>query len=430
MLYDNLQNKNGVLYVGGRSVAEIAAKYGTPLMITDGDKLSANCRRYTEAIARYFDGNGMALYAGKALCVKGLYARIRDEGLGADAVSLGELQTMTAAGFPMERVCFHGNAKTDESLRYAVANGVGHVVVDNSDELKALQDIAKKQNKKQAILLRVSPGIDPHTFEAVKTGKVDSKFGSAIATGQAMDITRAALGCENIVLDGFHCHIGSQIFESKPFVDAAHVMIAYIAEVTRTTGLAVNILDIGGGIGVPYVDSDPVADVDGILREIACAVKADCAKAGIKAPTMYFEPGRSIVADTTLTVYTVQSFKEITGYKNYVAINGGMPDNPRYALYRSAYTCLAAERLNDECDLVCTVAGCCCESGDLIQENVRLPRMRRGELLAVLGTGAYNYAMSSNYNVIPRPPIVILDGGADSVLVRRETIQDILDLQN
>ena len=250
LLYDNLTTTNDRLTMSGVPVGDLAKKYGTPLMITDADRLVGNCARYNAAIAAYYGGKARALYASKAFCARGLYPIIAAEGLGADAVSMGELKIMVAAGFPMDRVCFHGNAKTDAALEYAIEHNVGHIVIDNFDELNALSEIASEAGKVAHILLRVSPGIDPHTFEAVKTGRVDSKFGIAIATGQAMEAVSAALEVNSIELDGFHCHIGSQIFESKPFVDAAKVMMRFISDVKAKTGYCAEILDIGGGIGV------------------------------------------------------------------------------------------------------------------------------------------------------------------------------------
>ena len=277
------------------------------------------------------------------------------------------------------------------------------------------------------MLLRLTPGIDTHTYEAINTGKVDSKFGSAIETGQAESITKLALSLPNIDLVGFHCHVGSQVFDSDTFFRSAEIMLDYIADIKSKYGYTARQLDLGGGYGVRYLESDPTIDIAANIHEVAKAVKAKCTALNLPLPAMRLEPGRSIVADAGLTLYTVGTIKKIPGYKNYVSVDGGMSDNPRFALYGADYTVLAAEKLNEEKDMICSVVGRCCESGDIIQENVSLPSsIARGDVLAVLTTGAYNYSMASNYNRIPRLPIVMLQGGKSRVVVQRETLEDII----
>jgi diaminopimelate decarboxylase len=356
-----------------------------------------------------------------------MYRIIMDEGLGTDLVSSGELYTADAVGFPLERAYFHSNNKTDFDISYAIDKRVGYFVVDNVEELDAIDRIAAQKGVVQKILLRLTPGIDPHTYEAVATGKVDSKFGSAIETGQAEQITKYALSLTNIELSGFHCHVGSQVFDSYVFLRASEIMLDFIADMHKKYGYMARELDLGGGYGVKYLESDPDIDIAANIREVAEHIKEHCAKLGIQCPAIRLEPGRSIVADAGMTLYTAGTVKRIPGYKNYVSVDGGMADNPRYALYKSPYTVLLANRMNSTAPtFTCALAGCCCESGDLIQENVTLPAdITRGDLVAVLTTGAYNYSMSSNYNRLPKPPVVMLSGGEDYVAVKRETPADV-----
>ena len=304
--------------------------------------------------------------------------------------------------------------------------GVGCFVADNNEEVSALEAEAAKRGIKVKVMLRVSPGIDPHTHKAVVTGSVDSKFGVAIETGQALETVKRILSCEHLKLEGLHCHIGSQIFEYEPFASAADIMIAFIAKIKKETGYAVPALNLGGGFGVRYVEEDPVYDYERALSDIAASIDNAYAKHGVEKMRIYFEPGRSMVAAAGLTLYTVGSHKTITGYKSYVSIDGGMPDNPRYALYQSKYTCLIANKAGDEKTDIVTVAGRCCESGDLIQEEAPLQPCGRGDILAVLVTGAYNYSMASNYNRIPRPAVVMIAEGAPYTAVRRETFKDLV----
>lgn len=424
LLHENLGVSKGNLTFAGYDTVELAKKYGTPLMLLDENKIRNTMRTYKNAMQRYFGADSVPLYASKALSFVGIYQIAKEEGINTDIVSLGELCTAIKAGFPLERAFFHGNCKTDYDIEFAIDNGIGFFNVDTYDELYAIDRIAKARNVRQRVLLRLTPGIDPHTHAAISTGKVDSKFGTAIETGQAMEITKVALSLENIDLRGFHCHIGSQIFEVEPFCDAADIMIRFIDEVNSETGFEAEYLNLGGGFGVRYVESDPHIDYTDNIRRIAEHINSYCEEKSLYKPKILMEPGRSMVADSGMTIYTVGSVKEITGYKNYVAIDGGMSDNPRYALYGSAYTVLCANKMNESADYECTIAGRLCESGDLIQENVKIPRVQRGDNIAVLVTGAYNYAMASNYNRVPRPAVVLL-GETDRLAIRRETFDDV-----
>lgn len=429
MICDNISvNEKGHLTFAGYDTVELAEKYGTPLYLMDEDKIREHVRAYKTAMAKYFPAGSMPEFASKAFSCKQIYRIMAEEGIDIDVVSPGEIYTAASAGFPMENSFFHGNNKTDADIRFAIENKVGCFVVDGEDELSALDRIAGEMGIKQNILLRITPGIDPHTHKKISTGSVDSKFGTAIETDQAMEIVKKALALGNVKLCGFHCHVGSQIFESQPFTDASEIMLQFIADVRDKLGYTAETLNLGGGLGVRYTEADPEIDYGEKIKEVAEILNNQCEKFGLPVPKILMEPGRSLVADAGMTLYTVGSVKEITGYKNYVSIDGGMTDNPRYTLYESPYTVVLASRANGEKDYTATVAGRCCESGDLIQEDVKMPKPRRGEILAVLTTGAYNYSMASNYNRVGRPPVVMLNSKRDYIAVRRETFKDICAL--
>lgn len=426
MLHNNLNiNNKGHLTFANTDTVEMANKYGTPLMLMDENGIRTMCRRYIKAMTEYFGEGSMPLIASKALCFKEIYNIAREEKIGIDLVSCGEMYTALKAGFPMENAFFHGNNKTDWDIEYGIDNNVGYFVVDNYEELDKINEYAGKKGVRQNILLRLTPGIDPHTHVAISTGKVDSKFGTPIETGQADKLIDYTLSLDNITLEGFHCHIGSQIFDIAPFCDTADIMIKYIDHIKEKFNYVINILNLGGGFGVRYVENDPNIDYEKNIKEISLHIKSFADKHGIAMPRIIMEPGRSIVAANGITLYTVGSVKEIPTFKNYVSIDGGMTDNPRYALYQSAYTVIVANKADRKEDYKATIAGRCCESGDLIAENASIVKPVRGDLLAVLVTGAYNYAMASNYNRIPRPPIVMIKNGQDRVVVKRESFEDM-----
>ena len=427
MLHDNLSvNEKGKLCFCSLDTIELCKKYGTPLMLLDEEKIRSAARLYSRAMKKYFTKDSKAFFASKALSFKGIYSIVEEEGMGTDIVSLGELYTAKAAGFDLKNACFHGNNKTSEAISFAIDEGVGLFVVDNDRELRKIDRIAGEKGKNQDVLLRLSPGIDPHTHAKISTGRVDSKFGTAIATGQAIELVRTALSLKNVTLLGFHSHIGSQIFEIEPFVNAAEIMIAFISEVKRRFDFNTKILNLGGGFGARYVESDPIVSYEEFLARISEKIKALCIKEKVKMPDIYVEPGRSVVAEAGITLYTTEGVKSITGYKNYVSIDGGMTDNPRYTLYQSRYTVVNADKASSPADFVATIAGCCCESGDLIGEDISLSEPDEGDRIAVLTTGAYNYAMASNYNRVPRPPIVMIKDGKDRLVVKRESLDDLI----
>ena len=419
-------NSENHLVIGQHDTVELAKKFGTPLYVLDEDLMRDNCRAYKNAIDTYYDGHGLVLFASKALCTMYTGRLVAEEGLGADVVSGGELYTLYKAGFPMEKVFFHGNNKTPDEIELALNCGVGHIVVDNKYELEILNRIANEKNVNQRILFRIKPGIDAHTHDFVKTGQIDSKFGVALENGEAYEIHKLALSMSNIQIDGVHCHIGSQIFDVEPFCEAAKVMIGFIADLYDKLGIKVNILNLGGGFGIKYTATDdPIAPSE-YIHKVTNVVKELAQEKGIDLPFLIFEPGRSIVASAGITLYTVGCVKEIENVRTYVSIDGGMCDNPRYILYGSKYTAVLANNASAEPVAPVTIAGKCCESGDLIQEHVMMPQIHVGDTLAVLATGAYNYSMSSNYNRIPRPPIVAVSGNEAKIIVKRETYDDLI----
>ena len=423
----NIKVHQNMLEFCGKPVVELAEKYGTPLYVMDEMMIRNRLKTFKQAMKDAFDEKAEVLYASKACDFLAMYRLIQEENVGVDVVSDGEIFTAYKAGFPMGKAYFHGNNKTDSEIRFAMECGVGTFVVDGEDELEALNQIASQYNRVQKILIRVTPGIDPHTYEAVSTGIVDCKFGSAIVTGAARALTQKALAMEHIELVGFHCHVGSQVFDGDVFMKCADVMFRFVKEISKEFNYTCKQLNLGGGYGVPYVSEDPRLDVYQILMSVGAHVKRLCQIYDMQLPQILMEPGRSIVADAGITLYRVGSVKKIPGAKNYVSVDGGMTDNPRYALYRSKYTMICANRMDEKTTLRCSVVGKCCESGDILQENVLLPEtICRNDIIAVLTTGAYNYSMASNYNRIVRPAVVMIAGTDEKVVVQREKFEDLI----
>jgi len=429
MICDNLSvNEKGHLTFAGLDTVDLAQKYGTPLYLMDENKIRENIRTYKNAMSEYFPEGSVPEFASKAFSAKVIYRIAAEEGINVDLVSCGEIYTAFCAGFPMEKAFFHGNNKTDDDIVFAMEKGVGHFVCDSLDELFAIDRIAGEKGRKQRVFLRLSPGIDPHTHKKISTGSVDSKFGFPIETGDADNAVKVVLGLDNVTLCGFHCHVGSQIFEIEPFVAAAEIMLEFIADTEKKYGYKAEHLNLGGGLGVRYLESDPEICYKEKICKIGEAINGIAQGLGITLPKILMEPGRSLVAAAGMTLYTVGSIKEIKGYKNYVSVDGGMADNPRFTLYEAPYTVLNADNVKSDKNFVADIAGRCCESGDIIQENVTLARPQRGDILAVLTTGAYNYSMASNYNRLPKPPVVMIKDGMDYVAVKRETFEDVCRL--
>lgn len=420
-------NEQGILEFAGRPCNQLAEQYGTPLYVMDEKWIRMRIRLYQKAMKEAFGEEAEILFASKACDFKAMYRIAKEEQIGVDVVSDGEIFTASSIGYPMERLVFHGNNKTDAEIRFAMEKQVGIFIVDNREELEAVEQIAKEKNCIQRILIRVTPGIDPHTYEAVATGLVDSKFGSAIETGAAMSLTQRALELSHVDLMGFHCHVGSQVFDEEVFVKSADAMFHFAKEVQMKLGFVCRQMNLGGGIGVRYVDKDPQLQIEATISKLGVYVKKLCSALELELPAMRLEPGRSIVADAGMTLYRVGSVKKIPQIKNYVSVDGGMSDNPRYALYRSSYTVVCANRMHEKNQMLCSVVGKCCESGDILQENVLLPEtIKRNDIIAVLSTGAYNYSMASNYNRIVRPAVLMIHDDGDYLAVQREGFDDLI----
>ena len=422
-------NESGRLEIGGCDCAALAEKYGTPLYIMDEDYIRSVCRAFRQTIAQTYGAGNMA-YASKAFSCKAIYNVMKQEDTCIDVVSGGEIYTASAAGFDMSKAFFHGNNKTDAELDLAMRAGVGTIVVDAADDAERINEYAKKYGKVQKVLVRVNPGVEAHTHSYIQTAKVDSKFGFAVKSGAAEAAVRQAAGMSNLKFSGVHCHIGSQIFDRSAFALAVDVMTDFIKKL-QEDGISVDVLNLGGGFGVHYTEEDPKYNV----REYCDYVKlltqtlSDCVeRKGIKKPEFIIEPGRAIVGEAGITLYTVGAIKDIPGVRKYVAIDGGMTDNIRPALYEAKYEAVLANRANEKPEEVVTIAGKCCESGDIIIKDIALPKVRRGDLLAVFTTGAYCYSMASNYNRNTIPPVVFVRGGKSGYAVRPQTYEDLTRL--
>lgn len=419
-------NEKGHLTFGKHDTVELAKKYGTPLYVLDEVLIRKNCRKFVSSMSENYGDNGRVIYASKAFSCKAMYKIISEENMGIDVVSGGEIYTASQAGFPMEKAYFHGSNKSKDELEFALKCGVGRIMVDNLYELDCLIEIAEKLNTKANVIVRVKPGVSAETHSFIQTGQLDSKFGLDLSTGDAMKAIKTSLESEYIVFKGIHCHIGSQIFDVKPFEHTAKVMLDIIEDIKKETGYEVEELDLGGGFGIKYKETDTPASFDEYMKNVASVIKSECLSRGLKMPFVIIEPGRSIAGEAGITLYTVGAIKTIPDIRTYVSIDGGMCDNPRYILYQSSYTALIANKANEKADFLATIAGKCCESGDLIQKDTYIQKPESGDIMAVLSTGAYNYSMSSNYNRNPRPAVVMLNEDDDRIVVKGETYEDLI----
>lgn len=418
-------NAKGHLEIGGCDTVDLKQQYGTPLYIVDEALVRQRCREYMDA----FKQSGLTFqvaYASKAFCVMAMCRLVEEEGLSLDVVSEGELYTALQAGFPAERIHFHGNNKTLDELEMAISAGIGCFVADNFTELHLLQAVAAEKGVAVNVLLRVTPGVEAHTHEFISTGQTDSKFGFDIGNGSAKEAVELASGSLNLRLLGVHSHIGSQIFEVEGFELAVERVARFAADVKETLGVVFKVINLGGGFGIRYTGDDQPLQVAQYVQAITDAVKQHFAEVYAQIPEIWVEPGRSIIGDAGTTLYTVGSTKDIPGVRKYVAVDGGMTDNPRPALYDSKYEAMLANRGNDRNEETVSIAGKCCESGDMLIWDLDLPKVNQGDLLAVSCTGAYNYAMASNYNRIRRPAVVFVKDGVSDVVVKRETLEDII----
>lgn len=420
-------NERGHLTIGSYDCVELVKNFGSPLYAFDENEIRKNLRAFKKSIDDEYEGKGQVVYASKAFCCKEMIRICNEEGCGVDVVSGGELYTAISVGFPMENIVFHGNNKTYDELVMAVENGVGRVIVDNLTELETLNKIAAEKGKTVGIMMRIKPGIDAHTHSFIKTGQIDSKFGFALETGEALASIKEALNMSNIELRGLHCHIGSQIFDLDPFELAATVMLDLFKTVKDETGVELKELNLGGGFGIKYLKSDRPRVYSDYMRRVSSAVVSYSKELGLNTPFILIEPGRSVVGAAGITLYTVGCVKDIPDVRTYVSVDGGMGDNPRYALYQSDYEVVCANKATDKRDWTVTVAGKCCESGDLIQEYTRIQPVEPGDILAVLSTGAYNYSMASNYNRIPRLPVIFIKNGQAREVIKRETYEQLIE---
>lgn len=419
------KNERGRLVIGGCDAVELVREFGSPLYVMDEEFIRNNCRNYYESFTGTYP-NSQVIYASKAFLTTAMCHLIESEGLGLDVVSSGELFTALKAGFPVEKIYFHGNNKTFEELKLALESKVGRIVADNLFELDNINKIAAALRIKANILLRITPGIEAHTHEYIQTGQIDSKFGLVMSNGQAMEGIKRALELENINLKGLHCHIGSQIFELESYQHAAEVMMEFLHKVSQETGQQMEELNLGGGFGIYYASGDKPGSVKTYATIVMETIKRLAGEYSFPVPKVIVEPGRSIVGEAGTTLYTIGPVKDIPGVRKYVAVDGGMTDNPRPALYQARYEAVLANKLDAPKEEEVSIAGKCCESGDMLIWDLHVPAVQPGDILAVFCTGAYNYAMSSNYNRIPRPAVVLVRDGHADLIVRRESMDDLL----
>ena len=423
--FGNIKVEDNRLNIAGVNAEVLAKEYGTPLYVMDEKFIRDNCRRFYNSFNAQGGQNKVA-YAGKAFLTIAMCEIVHCEGLYLDVVSGGELYTAYKAGFPLKKVYFHGNNKTIDEITMAVELGVGTFVVDNLHEMEIINEKAKEKGIIQRVLLRITPGIEAHTHDYIKTGQIDSKFGFTTLNNELEEVIKTALVLSNIKLAGLHCHIGSQIFELQPYRDAVEIMTSLIKDIKEKFNYDIEELDLGGGFGVYYDKGDEPKKIEEFCDIIIEEAKIKCKEYGIKHPILVIEPGRSIVANAGITLYTVGAIKDIPEVRKYVAVDGGMTDNIRPALYNAQYQCVLANRISGPCMEVVTIAGKCCESGDILLEGVELPKVNSGDIVAILSTGAYGYSMSSNYNKILRAPVVLVNEGSHRVICKRQTYQDMI----
>ena len=427
-LFGAMEIKENELYIGGISSSELVKEFGSPLYVMDENLLIDTCKEYYKNF-KCNENNNRVAYAGKAFLTMAMCKLVDEQGLYLDVVSGGELFTAYKAGFPLEKVYFHGNNKSVNEIELGVKLGVGRFIVDNLDEMKLLNETARNFNKKQDIYLRLTPGIEAHTHEYIKTGQIDSKFGFAPVGETIMDAVKLALDCENLNLKGLHCHIGSQIFAIEPYEDAVEVMLGFIKEIKDQTGHTIPELDLGGGFGIHYTDEDEPKETRDYCSAILNKVNEVCERLNIERPILTIEPGRSIVGNAGTTLYTVGAIKEIEDVRTYVSVDGGMTDNIRPALYGAKYEMAIANRMNEKCDDRVAIAGKCCESGDIFVNDICIQKPEIGDILAVFSTGAYGFSMSSNYNKNPRAAVVFVKDGVARVVSKRQSYEELLALE-
>jgi diaminopimelate decarboxylase len=417
-------NTEGQLIIGGCNTLDLASEFGTPVYILDEQTLRSRCRSFVSEFQKRHPATQVA-YASKAYINPALARIFQEEGLGLDVVSGGELAIARSVDFPLENVYFHGNNKTPEELSEAVEHGIGYVVVDSFHELNLLNSIADAAGITQDVLIRVSPGVDPHTHVYTTTGILDSKFGFSIQTGHAADAVRQALAASNLNLRGLHFHLGSPIFELEPYALATEFVLRFAAQF-REEGLNLQDFSPGGGFAISYTRDQEPPEIAAYAETITATMKATCDELGMTTPRLIIEPGRSIIGPAGVALYRVGAIKEIPGVRKYVSVDGGMGDNIRPALYQATYEVVVANKINEPEAEKVTIAGKYCESGDLLASDVMLPELASGDLIAIPATGAYCPSMASNYNLNPRPPMVLVNNGQSRLIRRRESYQDMM----
>lgn len=424
-LFGSMKVEGNELYVGGVKASALSKEYGTPLYVIDEELVRSNCRRYYNAMKCEERGNRVT-YAGKAFINMSMCNLVNEENLYLDVVSGGELYTAYKAGFPLERIYFHGNNKSDYEIDLGVRLGIGRFIVDNIHELEVLNSIAQEYGRVQKVYLRITPGVEAHTHEYIKTGQLDSKFGFPVIGDTVYDAIKRAMELEYIELNGLHCHIGSQIFDLEPFEDTTEIMLNLINDIKEKLGYEIKELDLSGGFGIYYTEGDKPKEIEEYCSVIINKADEICRKLNMNVPILSIEPGRSIVGNAGLTLYTVGAIKEIPNIRKYVSVDGGMSDNIRPALYSANYESLIANRVFDNSKEIVTVAGKCCESGDVLLNSIEMPRMETGDILAIMSTGAYGHSMANNYNRIPKAAVVSVSNGISKVMCKRETYEDLL----
>ena len=419
-------DSQGELILGGCKTSDLAAKYGTPVYVLDEDTLRARCRSFIDEFRKIYPATSVS-YACKAYINPILAKLFLEEGMGFDVVSGGELATTVSAGIPMDEVYFHGNNKTPQELEEALEHSIGWVVVDSFHEIELLDRLAGEAGKTQDILIRVSPGVDPHTHEYTTTGILDSKFGFSIQTGHAAEAIRLGLAAKNLNLHGLHFHLGSPIFELEPYRVAVDLVLRFAAQF-REEGLELQRFSPGGGFAISYKREDEPPAVSDYAEAIISTMTETCQDLGMELPSLVIEPGRAIIGPAGVALYRVGAIKDVPGVRKFVSVDGGMGDNIRPALYQAEYEVLAANKANQELVEKVTIAGKYCESGDLLATDVMMPKLEAGDLLAIPAAGAYCPSMASTYNMNPKPPMVLVKDGKSRLIRRRETYQDLLHL--
>jgi len=417
-------NKSGNSEFDRCELVKLAQKYGTPCYIFSESIIRKKCRQYTSSFSKK-NIDFEIIYAGKAFLVKAMCNILKEEGLSLDVSSGGELYTALSAGFPPEKIFFHGNNKSKKEIEFALKEKVGTMMVDSEYELDLIDQIAENLNTKVEIILRVTPGVDTHTHKYIQTGQVDSKFGISIE--RVPSFMKKVLSKEHVSYNGLHFHLGSQIFDLSPYVLAIKEMVKLMRKIKDLEGINTLNLNLGGGLGIKYLESDQPPSIENFVNLIVDSVKNEVRKNNLIMPKILIEPGRSIVAEAGITLYTIGNIKEIPGIKKYLITDGGMADNPRPILYQAKYEAVLVNKVNSNLpEEVVTIAGKCCESGDILIKNLKLPSASPGDLLVVFSTGAYHYSMSSNYNRLPRPAVVLVNQGKNDLMVKRETYSDIV----